>query len=231
MILSRFKNNKVFVCAFLTGCYTGMRTGEVFALTWDDIDLDNRIININKTVYAKDKEENGRWYLGTTKTPGSQREVCICNSLYTVLIAYKDIQDNLKKQYRKKYKRYILKEVKNKFGKLVEYKIMESYSKNNSVEMIFTRKDGTYSGTDIIRYPFKIIHHELGINSRFYDLRGSFATKALRNGNEIKDISKVLGHSRIETTENYCITSTTKDLIKISESVEKEIDINMVGKF
>lgn len=40
-----------------------MRTGEVFALTWDDIDLGNRIIKINKTVYAKDKEENGRWYL------------------------------------------------------------------------------------------------------------------------------------------------------------------------
>ena len=35
-----------------------MRTGEVFALTWDDIDLDNRIIKISKTVYAKDKEEN-----------------------------------------------------------------------------------------------------------------------------------------------------------------------------
>lgn len=41
---------------------------------------------------------------------------------------------------------------------------MESYSKNNNVEMIFTRKDETYSGTDIIKYPFKIIHHELGIN-------------------------------------------------------------------
>lgn len=108
---------------------------------------------------------------------------------------------------------------------------MESYSKNNNVEMIFTRKDETYSGTDIIKYPFKIIHHELGINWRFYDLRGSFATKALRNRNEIKDISKVLGHSRIETTENYYITSTTNDLIKISESVEKEIDINIVGKF
>jgi len=35
-----------------------MRTGEVFALTWDDIDLENRIIKINKTVYEKDKEEN-----------------------------------------------------------------------------------------------------------------------------------------------------------------------------
>ena len=39
IILGRFKNNKVFICAFLTACYTGMRTGEVFALTWNDIDL------------------------------------------------------------------------------------------------------------------------------------------------------------------------------------------------
>lgn len=208
-----------------------MRTGEVCALTWDDIDLDNKIININKTVHAKDKEESARWYLVTTKTPGSQRNVYICESLYAVLIAYKNIQNNLKKQYGKKYKRYIIKEVKNKFGKLVEYKIMESYSKNNKIEMVFTRKDGTYSGTDIIKYPFKIIHHELGINCRFYDLRGSFAKKALRNGNEIKDISNLLGHSRIETTENYYIISTTNDLIKICESIEKEININLRDEF
>ena len=50
-----------------------MRTGEVFALTWNDIDLEKRIIKINKTVYAKDKDNNGRCYLGTTKTEGSLR--------------------------------------------------------------------------------------------------------------------------------------------------------------
>ena len=74
-----------------------MRTGEVFALTWDDIDLDNRIIKISKTVYAKNKEEKWRWYLGTTKTIGSQRETYICDSLYKVLIDYKYLQDNYKK--------------------------------------------------------------------------------------------------------------------------------------
>ena len=31
--LNRFENNETFTCAFLTSCYTGMRTGEVFALT------------------------------------------------------------------------------------------------------------------------------------------------------------------------------------------------------
>ena len=91
-----------------------MRTGEVFALTWNDIDLDNRIIKINKTVYAKDKEEKGRWYLGTTKTVESQREIYICDTLYKILLDYKKIQDNYKKQYSKNYKKHVLEEVKNK---------------------------------------------------------------------------------------------------------------------
>ena len=188
-----------------------MRTGEAFALTWDDIDLDNRIIKINKTVYAKDKEENGRWYLGTTKTIGSYREIYICDTLYSFLLKYKELQNNYKKEYGKNYKHYILEEVKNKYGKLVEYKIVESNSKYNKMQMVFTRKDGTYSGTDIIKYPFKFIHHELGIKCRFYDLRGSFATISLRNGCEIKDIAEVLGHKRIETTEKYYISTTSKD--------------------
>ena len=204
-----------------------MRTGEVFALTWNDIDLDNRIIKINKTVYAKDKEENGRWYLGTTKTIGSSREVYICDTLYLVLSEYKKLQIKYKKEYGKKYKKYILKEVKNKYGKLVEYKVIESKSRNNNIQMIFTRKDGTYSGTDIIRYPFKIIHHELRISCRFYDLRGNFATKTLRKGCEIKDISKVLGHSRIETTENYYINCTKDNLEEVSKNFEKELRLNL----
>ena len=221
IILGRFKNNKVFICAFLTACYTGMRTGEVFALTWNDIDLDNRIIKINKTVYAKDKEENGRWYLGTTKTIGSQREIYICDTLYSFLLKYKELQNNYKKEFGKNYKYYILEEVKNKYGKLVEYKIIKSNSKRSRVEMVFTRKDGTYSGTDIVRYPFRIIHHELGIKCRFYDLRGSFATVSLRNGCKIKDIAEVLGHKRIETTEKYYISSTNEDQINVVMQFDK----------
>ena len=205
-----------------------MRTGEVFALTWDDIDLENRIIKINKTVYAKDKEENGRWYLGTAKTIGSHREIYICDTLHSFLLEYKELQNNYKKEFGKNYKYYTLEEVKNKYGKLVEYKIIKSNSKRNRVEMVFTRKDGTYSGTDIIRYPFRIIHHELGIQCRFYDLRGSFATKTLRKGCEIKDISKVLGHSRVETTKNYYINCTKYNLKDVNKIFERALGLNLM---
>lgn len=39
----------------LTACYTGLKTGEVFALTWDDIDFENKIIKVKHNVYAKNK--------------------------------------------------------------------------------------------------------------------------------------------------------------------------------
>lgn len=46
---------------FLTACYTGMRTGEVCALAWDDIDFSNGTINIKHNVYDKPKEDKESW--------------------------------------------------------------------------------------------------------------------------------------------------------------------------
>lgn len=212
-----------------------MRTGEVFGLTWNDIDLKNKLIRINKTVYSKLKDEKGRWFLGTTKTDGSCREVYICDTLYKVLYNYKKQQQLYKRRYGNNYKKYSLEQIKNKYGKVVEYKIIETKYKNkNNIEMVFTRKDGSYVGTDVIKYPFKIIHHELQIeNCRFYDLRGSYATKCLRNGIEIKDIADILGHRRIETTENYYIISseeTKKDISKKIEDIMKTEIIEEIVK-
>ena len=60
------------------------------------------------------KRGNAYQYCFEAGKVNGKREVYICYSLYAVLIAYKNIQNNLKKQYGKKYKRYILEEVKNK---------------------------------------------------------------------------------------------------------------------
>ena len=170
-IVSRFKKDKTFICAFLTACY-------------------------------------------------------ICDTLYSILVNYKKEQNKNKKELGKKYKHYNLEKIKNKYGKLVEYVIIENKAKKNRANMVFTRKDGTYSGTDVIKYPFKIIRNELGIKARFYDLRGSFATISLRNGCEIKDIAEVLGHTRIETTEKYYISNTDNDIIKVTKSFENSFNLS-----
>ena len=208
LIINRFKDDSTFIASFLTSCYTGMRTGEVFALTWDDIDLDNGIINITHSVYDKPKDYDGRWYLGSTKTISGTRTIYISKTLLTALKNFKQRQDKLKEIFGKDYKYYHLENIHNNCGKIIDRRIVLNKENEEVINLVFTRDDGTYVGTDITKYPFKIIHNELGIKKcRFYDLRGSYATKVLNNGIDIKDVANLLGHRNIETTENYYITS------------------------
>ena len=138
----------------------------------------------------------------------------------------------LKLLYGKDYHYYHFEEVKNQYGKTLEHQIVENQSNILSMKpanMIFTRDNGKYCGTDIIKYPYKIIHNELGIEKcRFYDLRGSYATIILRNGVEIRDVADVLGHKDIETTENYYISSTDETRRNVTDSYENSINLDVI---
>jgi len=73
----------------MTAVFTGMRQGELLALTWKDIDFANNNININKTVYAG--------IVTTPKTENSVRKIAMCKSLKKVLQEWKlkSTNDNL----------------------------------------------------------------------------------------------------------------------------------------
>lgn len=223
LILQRFVNNPTFTCAFLTSCFTGMRTGEVCALTWDDIDLENRLINIKHSVYDRPKDKKGRWYLGSTKTVSGMRTIHISKTLWIALTNFKRLQEDCKEFYGSQYTYYHLEDVVNEFGKVKGQRIVKNNKDDiDRVDLVFTSRDGTYSGTDLTRYPFQIIHNELGIEKcRFYDLRGSYATKILHNGIEIRDVADLLGHRNIETTENYYISSTSDTKILANNAFEQ----------
>ena len=95
--------------------------------------------------------------------------------------------------FGKDYKYYHIEEVKNEYGKTIEKRILENKEKEEILDLVFTRNDGKYTGTDLIKYPFKIIHTELGFkNYRFYDLRGTYATRLTNNGIMTNDISKLM---------------------------------------
>lgn len=225
-ILNRFKDNPTFTLAFLTSCFTGLRTGEVFALSWNDIDFENRIIHVNNNIYDKPKDNKGRWYIGSTKTKNGKRDVYISDTLYKAFRNFRVRQHQLKLLYGKKYKKYHVEECANEYGKTTEKRIVQNTENDTSVvsyDFIFTRNDGTFVGTDILRHPFKIIRNELGLKYRFYDLRGSYATKILNSGIEIRSVADNLGHKNIETTENYYISSSDNSRREANKVLEKII--------
>ena len=238
MILERLKDDDTFTCAFITSCFTGMRTGEVCSLTWDDIDFTNRVINVKHTVYDKPDDGKGRWYIGTTKTKQGTRQISMSITLYNALTNYKKKQQYLKNVFGNEYYTYHFEDVLNKHGKVTEKRIVQNEGnilQINKADMVFTRPNGKYVGRNILNYPFKIIHKELGIkNCRFYDLRGSYATINLRNGIEIRDVADILGHKYIETTENFYISSTDenkKNVSNVFDSFMSSTIINDIIKY
>lgn len=71
---------------FTTLFYCGLRCGEANALTWNDIDFDNRIISITKTVNTK-MVVGDAYLVSSPKTKGSVRELPMPMPVMTSLTA------------------------------------------------------------------------------------------------------------------------------------------------
>ena len=89
-ILERFNGSPHVYYAILTAYYTGLRVSEVYGLTWDCVDFENKKITVNKIAKKIEKEgktsEKGtvrgirgkattKWYFGACKTPKSYRTI------------------------------------------------------------------------------------------------------------------------------------------------------------
>lgn len=72
-------NDPMYRCIFMTLYYMGMRKGEMMALNWNDIDLVNKTIRINKTIVDKDRGK-GSWTTDP-KTKNSFRTISIPDML------------------------------------------------------------------------------------------------------------------------------------------------------
>ena len=76
--------------------YTGLRIGELLALTWNDIDCDKNILSVTKTCH--DGNENGKHsrIIDTPKTENSRRQIPLSKTLVKML---KDIKKKSKCEF------------------------------------------------------------------------------------------------------------------------------------
>lgn len=75
--------DKLYDKVLLVQLYTGMRIGEVLALTKDNVNLQDKEITINKTITT---DENGKYILGkTTKTINGVRTIPITPMIYPTI--------------------------------------------------------------------------------------------------------------------------------------------------
>lgn len=91
-LLSKISNKRVFLITLLAGS-CGMRIGEILGLTWNDIDFENKLIDVNKQwVRVKD----GKYDFGPLKSINSYRKIPLPGTVYKYLLSIRN--DDLDKR-------------------------------------------------------------------------------------------------------------------------------------
>ena len=239
LVLDRFRRSPYQYYSILIGYYTGMRVGEVFGLTWDDIDLENGIIHVRQQCKIKEKEAVkgrkpvkgtavNRWYLGALKTNSSYRKIKIGPELIHALSDYKKLQEDAEAEYGEFYVKHYLKEEKLSNGR-IEHRIISQSDETGicpypRVKLVCVKESGEFRGTTPAKYVAKVARTELGFpDFHFHMLRHTHATILVNSSDElqIKDISDRLGHSSIKTTMDTYVQNTEEMKLKSMEIFEK----------
>ena len=217
-IFERFPEESTSYIPIMLGYHCGLRICEVYALTWDDIDLKNGRLTVSKQVQwkqnarskEKKKEANGTkcsdagfWYFSTPKYE-SYRTIEMDKQMTELLSREYQRQGRARKYFDNRYKRYY--EDANR--RITEGTI------GHEVLFLCRRENGEYIHPRTMQYASRAIHEELRIPEfDFHSLRHTHATMLIEEGAPLKYVQQRLGHKKIEVTMNIYqhVTDTIRE--------------------
>lgn len=151
---------------YLVTLFTGMRQGEVLGLSWSCLDFTSGTILINKQLQLK-RDGSGEYALVTPKNNKSRR-----------ITPAPSVMEVLREQRRRQS----------------EWRFRAGSAWEDS-DLVFTDELGHNLSSQTVYKNFKAIVRAIGIpESRFHDLRHSYAVNALQAGDDIKTLQENLGH-------------------------------------
>lgn len=186
-----------------------MTKAELFALTWDDIDLEKKEITVDKTLlYCKlDGDEKKTFHIDDPKTKTSARKVPI-NGI---------CEKALKKQY-------------------IQKKVISDRYRNKEVnfsDRLFVTKFNTPLNVQIFNEAIErivkevnLMKNELEQMERFtgHSFRHTFATRCIEAGVQPKTLQTYLGHATLQMTMDLYVHTTDEhkqeEMKKLESSLE-----------
>ena len=177
---------------FIMAVNTGLRPGEICALEENDLDFDNHMISVTKTLlYQKlDGDEGKEFHIGPPKTESSVRTVPMNGACEKAL----ERQIQLKKILSRKYVQT------NEFGNLLFVTKFNTpicfVVLNEAIKRIVNEINLQRDGTEL--FPMFSAH----------TFRHTFATRCIETGILPKTVQKYLGHATLQMTMDLYVHVT-----------------------
>jgi integrase len=156
------------IVSFLLG--TGCRRGEALALRWQDVDLDKRVVRIERSV----EQTKGALRIKQPKTRHGRRNVSISPWLVAELRAHRRQQQ--------------------------EQRLSLGMGRTPDDALVFGRWDGSMRSPHGVTQKFALAMKELGIACTLHGLRHSHVSRLIAGGVDILTISRRIGHASAAIT-------------------------------
>ena len=185
----------------LLALYTGLRKGELLALTCEDIDYDKKLLNVNKSRTGSRK--NVTMQITTSKTKSSNRKIPINDFVIGELKAEKQRQED--------------------YAKLLG----NGYDKSHDF-IVRTVLGKPYVNLSAINRVVNCLTENAGLpHCTIHGFHHSVASILDDNGVPIQDISVLLGHESVNTTERIYINRRKTAKETTINALDSAINLNI----
>lgn len=200
LLLFAKENDSHIYIFLLLALYTGLRKGELLALTWDDVDYDKKLLRVNKSRTGSRKAITTQ--VTTPKTESSNRKIPLNDTVLEALKAEKKRQE--------------------------EYSAMLGNGYDKSSFIIRTVLGKPYVNLSAINRVVNRLTEKAGLpHCTIHGFRHSVASILDDNGVPIQDISVLLGHESVQTTERIYINRRKTAKTATINALDKAINFNI----
>jgi len=205
--------------------YTGLRLGEVCALLWRDIDLDEQCITVRRSMRYNNVRH--KIEIGPAKR-NKVRIVDFGNRLAEILKREKSRQKALE-EGALKYTNYCRRVCENGREHYEIYALEDGEpvpSDHQKLSFVCIRNNGKFESPDTVSIMCRSIRKldDKLCGFHFHILRHTYTCNLLAAGAAPKDVQELLGHSDISTTMNIYAHSTRKHKRKTAMLLDKMKD-------
>lgn len=198
---------------------TGCRIGEICGLRWEDVDLENRVIDINHsmTYFRRGKQApyTFEFRFGLPKTEAGIRKIPMLDEVHDVLV------EMYEQQKKEGFSPLVVDGATgfifiNKSGNLykhsaIDHSIRRIVNNHNAEEIVKAKKEHR----EPIILPFFSCH----------TFRHTFCTRFCENETNVKVIQAVMGHADIKTTMDIYAEVTESKKKETMEDLSKNLKI------
>ena len=191
--------------AYMLGRYCGLRINECYGLKWNNIDLENGIITIDRQMQYQD----GIIKMVSLKTRNAKRKIYMNSRL-------KEYLKELKRQQACYEAKYHLQRQQNQT-------IIQDIdgSALSSLELVNALPNGKIQTVNSMKYHSKTLQHEHGILFKYHYLRHTYGTNLAALNTPEHILCNQMGHSGSHVTHKYYIAISKKAVDELLNNIER----------